>query len=216
MSNLPKVSIIIPYNRDRGWLKEAKESVRSQTYKGPIDLILSNDPNVSVSKNINKAMSAVTGKYVKFLAEDDLLTPICIEASVEAMQEQKCDFLHGNALNMFPEGDRPYYPAKQFPTLQELVGTSMIHGLTLFYDVEVIRKMIRKRGFWFDESLDCAEEYDVNMWLLANGYKLGYVNKFMGKYRRHETQKSLGKDIDQVARAKRIQAIKNRYTRKQS
>lgn len=210
MNNLPRVSIIIPFKEDRGWLNEAIDSVHNQTYKGPIELILSEGP-YRVSANINRAISEVTGEYIKFFAEDDMLTPICIEASVEAMQEQKCDFLHGNALNMFADRTDPYFPLLKNPSLQELRQTSMIHGLTLFYKREVVDKMIHDRGFWFDESLDCAEEYDVNMWLLAHGFKLGYVNKFLGKYRRHDQQKSLGKDIDQTARAKRIQAIKDRY-----
>lgn len=210
MNNLPKVSVIIPYKTDRGWLNEAIDSVHHQTYQGPIELILSEGP-YRVSKNINRAMSEATGEFLKFFAEDDLLTPICIEASVEAMKEQKCDFLHGNALNMFADRTEPYFPLLKNPSLTELRQTSMIHGLTLFYKREAVDKMIHDRGFWFDESLDCAEEYDVNMWLLAHGFKLGYVNKFLGKYRRHDQQKSLGKDIDQAARAKRIQAIKDRY-----
>lgn len=210
MSKPPKVSIIIPYRADRGWLNEAIESVHAQTYRGKIELIESQG-NYSVSENINRGLAEATGEFIKFFAEDDLITPICIESSVEAMQEQKCDFLHGNALTVFADRTVPYFPPIQFPTLDELRQTSMIHGLTLFYRHDVVKKMVDERGFWFDQSLDCAEEYDVNMWLLKHGYKLGYVNKFLGKYRRHEAQKSLGKDIDQVARAKRIQAIKDRY-----
>lgn len=210
MNELPKVSVIIPYQYDRGWLDEAIESVHRQTYRGKIELI-EVPGNRSASGNINMGLSEATGEYVKFFAEDDLLTPICIEASVEAMQQQGCDFLHGNALNMFGNENRPYYPAKQFPTLEELNRTSMVHGLTLFYRKSVIDDMVKARGFWFDESLDCAEEYDVNMWLLKHGFKLGYVNKFLGKYRRHDRQKSLGKDVDQIERAKRIQVIKDRY-----
>lgn len=212
MNNLPKVSVVIPYKTDRGWLNEAIDSVHNQTYQGKIELIQVHGPG-SVAANINRGLQEVTGEYIKFFAEDDMLTPICIESSVEAMQEQGCDFLHGNAFNLFGNENRAYFPAIQIPTLGELRHTSMIHGLTLFYKRSVVEKMVEDRGFWFDESLDCAEEYDVNMWLLAHGFKLGYVNKFLGKYRRHEAQKSLGKGIDQVARAKRIQAIKDRYAK---
>lgn len=210
MSNLPKVSIIIPYKEDRGWLNEAIDSVHHQTYKGKIELIESQGP-YCVSKNINRGLAEATGEYVKFFAEDDMLTPICIEASVEAMQEQGCDFLHGNALNMFGNENRPYYPPIKFPTLAELRENCMTHGLTLFYSMDAVKKMVNDRGFWFDESIDCSEERDVNMWLLQHGYKIGYVNKFLGQYRRHDAQKSLGKNIDQVARAKRIKAIADRY-----
>lgn len=211
MSKLPTVSIIIPYNKDRGFLKEAKESVVKQTYKGEIDLILSHDPFASVSENINNAWPVVTGKYVKFFAEDDMLTPICIEESVSRLEETGADFIHGNAFNKFDNENRAQYPVHEHPTLEQMLHNNVIHGLTLMYRTETIQKMIDNRGFWFDESLNCAEEYDVNLWLMKNGYKLDYVRAFLGKYRRHKEQKSLGAGVDQVARAKRIQAIKNRY-----
>lgn len=211
MNKLPEVSIIIPYNKDRGFLNEARMSVKTQTYKGPIYLIESNDPEASVSKNINNAWSAVTGKYVKFFAEDDMLTPICIEESVSRLEETNADFIHGNAFNKFDNENRAQYPVHEHPTLEQMLHNNVIHGLTLMYRTETIQKMINNRGFWFDESLDCAEEYDVNLWLMKNGYKLEYVRAFLGKYRRHKEQKSLGVEVDQVARAKRIQAIKNRY-----
>ncbi len=52
---LPKVSIIIPYKIDRGYLNEAIESVKNQTYKGEIELILSQS-NGSVSYNLNQGI----------------------------------------------------------------------------------------------------------------------------------------------------------------
>lgn len=213
-NDLPKVSIIIPYKEDRGWLNEAIDSVHRQTYKGKIELIEAQG-DYCVSKNINRGFNEVSGKYVKFFAEDDLLTPICIEASVKALEETNADFIHGNAFNFFqhiePRVNRPQYPDPTHPTLKQMVENNRIHGLTLMYRVSTIEKMIEDRGFWFDESLDCAEESDVNMWLLSNGYKLEYVNAFMGYYRRHDVQKSLGKDVDQAARAKKIQAVRDRY-----
>jgi glycosyltransferase involved in cell wall biosynthesis len=214
MNNLPVVSVIIPYQSDRGWLNEAIDSVHHQTYKGKIELIESSG-QYSVSKNINRGFQEVTGKYVKFFAEDDLLTSICIEESVKVLEETSADFIHGNAFNFFekdiPRTNRPQYPDSTHPTLTQMIERNRIHGLTLMYRTETINKMIDTRGFWFDESIDCAEESDVNMWLLAHGYKLEYVHAFLGFYRRHEKQKSLGKDIDQIERAAKIKAIRNRY-----
>lgn len=215
MNKLPTVSIIIPFNLDRGWLQDAIDSVYSQTYAGPIELLRSDKINPltyqtnSVSQNINEAFKFVTGDYVKFFAEDDMLTQICIESSLEAIEGY--DFIHGNAFNLFEKENRPQYPPNKFPTLEQMIYQNNIHGLTLFYRTEAIRDIVKKRGFWFDESLDCAEEYDVNLWLLKNGYKLGYCDKFLGKYRRHSTQKSLGKQVDQTIRLPKIQAIQNRY-----
>ena len=210
---LPEVSIIVPFNKDRGWLNEAIESIHYQTYKGKIWLLRSDiiNPDTyqtnNVSQNINAALLYCKGDYIKYLCDDDLLTPICIEESVKAMQEQGCDFLHGNALVMQHGTNTNYYPPKGFevPTLPQLVGLSMIHGTTLFYKAEVFK------SHPLDESSSCCEEYDLNMKPLKEGYKIGYVNKFLAKYRRHDAQKSLGKGVDQAVRAKLIESIRARY-----
>ena len=37
-----------------------------------------------------------------------------------------------------------------------------------------------------------GEEYEFNMRLMAQGFKLGYVDAALYRYRRHDKQKSLG------------------------
>lgn len=213
MSKLPEVSIIIPFNKDRGWLDEAIDSVHRQTYRGKIWLLRSDiiNPDTyqsnNVSQNINAALPYCKGEYIKYLCDDDMLTPICIEESVKGMQEQGCDFLHGNAFIHRDNVNSPYYPPKGFevPTLPQLIGLSMINGTTLFYKASVLK------SHPLDETISCCEEYDLNMKLLKEGYKIGYVNKFLAKYRRHENQKSLGKGVNQAERFQLIERIRNRY-----
>jgi len=211
MSKYPDVSIIIPFNRDRGWLNEAIDSVHYQTYKGKIWLLRSDiiNPDTyqtnNVSQNINAALPYCKGEYIKYLCDDDLLTPICIEESVNAMQEQGCDFLHGNALIMQHGTNTPYYPSIKIPTLENLISQCYINGVTLFYKADVFKS----RGF--DETLTTGEEWDVNLYLLKRGYKGGYVNKFLAKYRRHDQQKSLGVGANQAERVKIHQSIRDRY-----
>jgi glycosyltransferase involved in cell wall biosynthesis len=214
MDKLPKVSIIIPFHKDRGWLQDAIDSVYAQTYTGPIELLRSDKINpethkdFSVSQNINAALPYCTGEYIKFFAEDDMLTPICIEASVQGMIEQGCDFLHGNTFNLIDGVKKPYYPPFQFPTLEQLLSSSFIHGLSLFYKADVLKARP------FDETLTCAEEMDLNLDLLSQGKKIGYVDKFLGIYRRHKDQKSLGEHVDQAIRLPKVEAIRNRYRNK--
>jgi len=62
----------------------------------------------------------------------------------------------------------------------------------------------------FDESLDCAEEYDFNLRCFKNKMKLGYTKAFLYYYRRHDNQKSLGKEVDQNIRKRKIQAIQRK------
>jgi len=193
------VTIIIPYSIDRGYLNQAIESVKNQTYSN-IELLIQNK-NVNVSTNINNGIKRAKGEYIKYLCEDDYLTPNSIEDSVKAIQGY--DFIHGVANNVF--GDRIVIqkPVTTNPTLNQMLTNNVIHGGTLMF-----RKSIFDKIGLFDESLVCAEEYEFNLRCLWQGFKLGYTDKILYNYRRHAKQKSLGKGIDQAQRKLRIDEIK--------
>jgi len=206
-----KVSVVVYFHKDRGWLKDAIDSVYNQQ-AGDFeiellrsDLLCPNHANMSASENLNFLINLATGDYIKYLSEDDMLTPNSIKDSVDAMELLGCDFLHGNAYNKIGSNIQKQLPTHRNPSLEMMLDNNVIHGGTLFYKRELLSLKP------FDESLSCAEEYDVNLWLLKNGYTLGYVDKFLYIYRRHVDQKSLGKDVDQVARKIKIDAIKKRY-----
>ena len=212
----PKVTILLFFKEDRGWLKDAVASVLNQDYEGEIQLLRSDEwtpehETMNASQNLNALLPFVKGKYVKYLCEDDELTRGCVRESVKVMEEEGCDVLHGNAINRFTNADgsyndKKYSPPILTPEVSTMKQGNYVHGGTLFYKASLF-----KEGYSFDESLDCAEEMDLNLKLLTDGKTFGYCNKDLYIYRRHTKQKSLGSGIDQTARAKRIQAIFNRY-----
>lgn len=197
------VSIIIPYSKDRGYLKQAIDSVYKQTYDGRIEILLSESPN-NVSYNINVGVKQAKGDYIKYLCDDDFLTTNSIKDSVEAIQG--FDFIHGVANNVFKTHTHVQYPRLKRPTLNDMLESNVIHGGTLMYRREVFEKI----GL-FDESLTCAEEYDFNLRCLKFGMKLGYTDKILYNYRRHDEQKSLGKGVNQELRAFKIKAIQDKW-----
>ena len=201
---LPKVTIIIPYKEDRGYLENAINSVKKQTYKGEIELIQSKSDG-SVSYNLNRGIEKATGEYIKYLCDDDWLTVDCIEKSVKAMEG--VDFIHGWAFNEFPKHRQIQRPRLEHPKMIDMLRSNVIHGGTLMY-----RRDVFDRVGLFDESLDCAEEYEFNLRCMYYGLKLGYCPHYLYHYRRHEKQKSLGKGIDQEARKEKIRAIQKRYS----
>lgn len=197
------VSIIIPYNIDRG-VDKAIESVYAQTFKGKIEVILSQSTN-NVSYNLNRGIEIAKGEYIKYLCDDDWLTPNSIEWSLRAFTKG-IDLIHGNAFNVFPTRTEGQTPRIKQPTLEQMLAMNVIHGGTLMYRADVFSKV----GL-FDEDLTCAEEYDFNLRCLKKGLKLGYIDKYLYNYQRHDLQKSLGKGIDQVARQLKIKAIQDKW-----
>jgi glycosyltransferase involved in cell wall biosynthesis len=206
-NNYPLVTIIIAYNEDRGYLNAAIESIKNQTYKN-IELILSCSPN-GVSYNINRAFKISKGTYIKYVDEDDILTPISIEDSVNTLLSGDYDLIHGIALNFFENGKTTtYIPPIASPTLKQLLQENTIDGGSLMYN----RRVFDKYGL-FDQNLWTGEEYDFNLKILSKGGRVGYCNKILYNYRRHSKQKSLG-NLDTEYQKKRIiviQQIKDRY-----
>ena len=198
-----KVTVIIPFNEDRGYLDQAIESVENQTYDGEIELILSRSEH-GVSYNLNRGIEQSTGDYIKYLCDDDRLTPNSIKDSVEAIQDY--DFIHGNAINFWSNKKEFWRPRVSNPDFKRLVLGNTIHGGSLMYKREVFDYF----GM-FDESLWTGEEYEFNLRILSMGAKIGYCNAFLYYYRRHDNQKSLGKKSNQVERTKEIERIKRLY-----
>jgi len=181
-----KVTIVIPYKEDRGWLREAVNSV-----PGWVQLLVSQGEG-SWPQNFNKALPFVTGDYVKFLHEDDMLTENSIEDSVRAIEEQGVDFIHGSSYSLFMDGSpmTVYQPPEQI-TFEDLLICNPLHGGTLMFKKEIFDKL-----GGFDETLSHAEEYDFVLRCWRAGFKLGYCNSILYFYRKHDKQKS--KDVEEV------------------
>lgn len=199
----PKVSVIIPYSVDRGWLNEAIESVEHQSYLGEIELILSHS-KANVSTNLNNGIKKATGKHITYLCEDDLLPMDALAYQVAAMRDN--DLIHGAAFILRGDKYESWKSPNKTPTVQSLVVNNTINGGTVMY-----RRDLFDRVGYFDESLNTAEEYEFNMRCLSKGMKIGYTPEKVYTYRRHDRQKSLGKGVDQAWRNEVKQQVKNRY-----
>jgi len=176
-----KVTVIIPYNKDRGWLQEAVNSVPEG-----VQLILSKGDG-NWPENFNKVLNQATGKYIRWLHEDDMLTPNCIEDSIKTFEEQDVDFIHGPAVEIFMNAGRAtqrYTPPIKYPTVDDLLRKNVLHSATMMYKREVFEKVGK-----MNETLNTAEEFEFNLRCLKAGLKIGYCETPLAFYRRHAQQK---------------------------
>ncbi len=189
------VTVIIPYNKDRGWLNEAKGSVPEG-----VQLILSKGDG-NWPENFNKVLSQATGKYIKYLHEDDMLTPNCIEDSVKAIEDQEVDFIHGNAIEVHQKSGKRVTkkPKITNPTAQDLMEKNVIHSTTTMYRREIFEKL-----GGFDQTLNTQEEYEFNLRCLKDGFKIGYCNTNLAIYRRHPDQKVRTVSVTQKRKEKQL------------
>jgi glycosyltransferase involved in cell wall biosynthesis len=179
-----KVSVIIPYNIDRGYLGEAISSAKHQAgFILSIDYeIILSQGNGSLGHNVNTGVSRSTGKFIKILAEDDLLFPGCLSLLYEYAIVHNCDLVCANAIYFdnkgWENGIRSYIPR----TIKELAERNTIHGGTTLYRASVM-------PIW-NEDLWTAEEYELSLRMATNGCKFGYTPHRVCKYRLHNNMKS--------------------------
>jgi len=190
------VTVIIPYNKDRGFLNEAIQSVKNQTIK--CKLILSHSDK-NLSYNTNRGIEKCDTKYWCYLHEDDLLPSDSIENRLKAINGY--DFIHGHGKNFSNDNSFIVKSENTTPTVTELINKNTIRGGTGLYKTSWFNKVK------FNETLLYGEELDFHLNMLKNGAKIGYCDKVVYNYRIHSKQKSRWNDLEQ--RNKRHHIIKN-------
>lgn len=205
-SSAVMASVIVPYNLDRGYLAECKRSILGQVTQHSFELILAKGDG-SVGYNFNAGLKKAKGRYIKIIAEDDSLTPNCIEDLVNGIQAQQVDWVCANAVNFYLDGNEVEFHSEP-QSLTDALGKYKIHGLTTLY-----RRSVLVAIGGMDESLTTGEEFDMHLKLLRSGHNLGYVDAVVGRHRIWTGNKSTG-NRDPMARAERaayIENIRNRY-----
>ena len=188
---MAKVTVIIPYKEDRGWLKDAIASVPKD-----VQLIVSQG-NGNWPQNFNKALKEATGDYIKYLHEDDMLTPNCIRDSIAALYIQEVDFIHGQAYEIYLNTGRKlglYIPPIKSPTSHDLLKKNVIHSATTMYKRVIFDKI---GGFNEDDKYKSFEEFEFNLRCLKAGFEIGYSDNPLAYYRRHTKQCIRTVDIQQ-------------------
>jgi len=202
-----KVSVIIPYKEDRGYLGEALNSIHQQTYKN-VELILSQSDNTA-GYNMNRGIEKATGDLICYLCDDDLLTKNSIQDRVDYFLEYpNTDFVHGRGWKLLQNGSKYEYKLNDSRTTFKscLINNGIMGGSTMY------RKELLEE-FKFDEELWTCEEWELHLRMLKAGKKLSFVGKFCYIYRIHPLQKSIGnRSFEYQSKRDKVKdEIRNKY-----
>ena len=180
-----KVSIIIPYNDDRGFLGEAVSSAEHQEgFKLGSDYEIIVQHGGTLGENVNEAIKKAKGEYIKILADDDLLAQGCLRDLYEFAIQGGYDFVCADSYTFEGKMKVIETVCSEIPyTVSKLAEGNTIHGGTILY---------RKSKFpTWDTSHWTAEEYAVTLQMAAAGCKFGKLDKVVYWYRSHAKQKSI-------------------------
>ena len=219
---MPLVSICTPtYNRP-DFLERAIRSCLAQTFQDFEIIVTDNSTNDSSEKRIarlndpriryfkneknlgpcgnsNRAVSLVKGKYLKFLMDDDLIKPRCLELMVSALENNPragiamapMEIIDENGKRIFP---RFYVFRKMQYRYRYRVGDGLVDKRTatkefLTHDYfccvpsgVMMRTECFQRFGLFDEAADFAGDLDKLM-QIATAYDLYYIDQVLSSWR---------------------------------
>lgn len=230
------VSICIPTYNGAKYLQEALDSVKAQSYPN-IEVVISDDASSDntlkicekfkrevnfpvkiinhipsgIGANWNNTITHSKGKYLKFLFQDDILAPRCIETMLTYLQSKNLEFVAAKRIiiNNRSEKVESGLWFERYGDLQQMAGFSVnrfrvlskytIKNLNLgfIYSSNMIgepcvtlftRKLYQRIGP-FNTSLQQSLDYEY--WIRVLGrYKIGIIEEKLVKFRIHEEQAS--------------------------
>ncbi len=226
MPQQPHVSIVIPTYNGAAFLRECVQSALAQTERDieilivddassdntarvaetiarrdPRVRVVINERNLGLVGNWNNAIRHARGDWVKFLFQDDLLAPSCVERLVAAAVATDAAFV-SCARDFVFENDPPAHDQHRYDENRELVATLARGGRMLPTDVAefaihnvginfvgeptvtLLRRSVFDRMGFFDVSL--AQRCDTEFWVRVGLHEgVTFVQDTLATFRVH-------------------------------
>ena len=214
VSPAPVVSVIIPAFNAARFIREALESVFSQT-RSDFEPIVINDgspdtveleaelapfmsrivylkqENRGISGARNSGIRHARGRYIALLDADDIWEPDYLAVQVDVLEKDKqAAIVYPNALifGVGPHVGKGYMdicPSAGDVTFESLVT----QRCNVMVSVLGRREAIIEAGM-FDETLRSCEDYDLWLRMAHRGSRIVYHHKVLVRYRRHSASLS--------------------------
>jgi glycosyltransferase involved in cell wall biosynthesis len=218
----PIVSVIMPVFNAEKYIKQAIESILSQSFQdfellifddcstdNSLSIIQSfedsriklfNSPkNIGYLVHLNKGLKQSRGKYIARMDADDISLPQRFEKQIAFMETNKEFGLLGTWAQIYNEDQfiKPH-------TTDLSIRVGLVKMNQFIHSSVFIRKdILEKHHLNYNEELYTAEDYDL--WVRISDYcKIGNLNEVLIQYRTHNNQISVVKSNNQIDKANKI------------
>lgn len=202
----PRISVVMPvYNSEPGWLREAIDSVRSQTYTN-WQLCIADDgstrqdtreelersrkrdrrirvttlpENRGISAASNAALALATGDFVALLDHDDVLQPDALQEVIRALNEQRdLDYIYSDEDKLELDGthSQPFFKPDWSPDL--LLSLNYVTHLSVF------RRELVERVGGFREGFEGAQDWDLILRATEQTDRIAHIPKLLYSWRK--------------------------------
>jgi glycosyltransferase involved in cell wall biosynthesis len=205
----PMVTVLMPvYNSER-FLKQAVQSVLSQTFTdfelliindGSTDASVSiiqsfddprirlihNERNIGVIGTLNKGVALANGKYIARMDADDYSLPIRLEKQVRYLERNPEVAVVATHIIQINAGDEELghwdddiQNTKPYQIFKTLAKTNCIAHPTVMMRTDILR------SYGYHEQQKGSEDWDLWMRLVSDGHRIDKLTEFLLRYRLH-------------------------------
>jgi glycosyltransferase involved in cell wall biosynthesis len=203
----PKVTVLMPVYNGEKYLRQAIESILSQTftdyefliindgstdrsveiiqsYDDPRIRIVHNERNYNIINTLNKGLKLSKGEYIARMDCDDISLPHRLKKQVDFMERETEIGLCGSWLVHFSDIAERIW---KVPSNDVEIRCEMLFNSVLYHPTVMIRKIILdKYELWYEDFLH-AEDYAL--WLrIMEQCKVANIPEVLVRYRQHAHQ----------------------------
>lgn len=204
----PVVSILMPVYKTEPFLREAMDSMLSQTFTD-FELIILNDcspdnaeeildeykdprivryrgeKNAGLANVLNVGMQMAKGKYIARMDSDDLSAPNRLKVQVDYLEQHSDIDLCSCGMKLFGAMEDQWIRESDFETLRinALFFSPILHASSVWR-----RDAFDKQGLRFRQEMVPAEDYDLWCRALSGGLRLVNIPDCLYLYRIHPDQ----------------------------
>jgi len=156
--------------------------------------VISLTKNQGPSAARNAGVRAAKFDWIAFLDADDIWLPNKIEKQIDFLiKNPKFSACHTGVSIFDHTGTINTYINKPFDlTIDDLLKSTHVTPPSL-----LIKKSILEKVGHFDETMYCAEDHDLSLRIIEQGYKIGFINEALIRVRRmnHGNLSSSGRKL---------------------
>ena len=205
---VPLVSILMPVYKTAPYLREAMDSMLSQTftdfelivlddcspdnaedildsYTDPRIVRYKGEKNAGLSNVLNVGIGMARGKYIARMDSDDLSMPERLQIQVDYLEAHPDIDLVSVGMHLFGAKDEVWL-REQDPEKVKIIA--LFHSPILHASSMWRRDSFEKHGLRFRQEMVPSEDYDLWTRALVKGLKLVNLRQVLYKYRIHPEQ----------------------------
>lgn len=207
----PSVSVVMPaYNAEK-YLREAIDSILSQTYTDfefiiindgstdatkeiiqsytdPRIVYIENEVNSGICVTLNKGLDAARGKYIARMDSDDIALPNRLETQVRYMDSNPGLGASGSDIEVFGVGIEPHVFTQLHSPEECLAG--LIFNSCFAHPTVIIRKsVLDKHNLRYKDEFRGLEDYEL-WWQIGKYSGLNNIAQPLLRYRHHIGQET--------------------------